>query len=164
MAKRDRLLTCHGLVCIAHAERLIILSCAWIAPSEGFMFTPVILAGGSGSRLWPLSRQRLPKQFLELDGQGAGTMFQRTLARLDGLQHDQPLVVSNVDHRFVVAEQLRAAKRIGRRIILEPLARNTAPAIALAALEACRDGDDPVLLVLAADHYVADERAFRAAR
>jgi len=127
------------------------------------MFTPVILAGGSGSRLWPLSRQRLPKQFLELDGQGAGTMFQRTLARLDGLQHDQPLVVSNVDHRFVVAEQLRAAKRIGRRIILEPLARNTAPAIALAALEACRDGDDPVLLVLAADHYVADEQAFRSA-
>lgn len=127
------------------------------------MFTPVILAGGSGSRLWPLSRQRMPKQFLELDGQAQGTMFQRTLARLDGLEHTAPLVVSNKDHRFVVAEQLRLAKRIGRRIILEPMARNTAPAIALAALDAIAEGDDPVLLVLAADHYIQDEAAFREA-
>tara|TARA_Y100001951_G_scaffold93375_1_gene88937 strand:+ start:6820 stop:8238 length:1419 start_codon:yes stop_codon:yes gene_type:complete len=127
------------------------------------MFTPVILAGGSGSRLWPLSRQRMPKQFLELDGQAQGTMFQRTLARLDGLEHTAPLVVSNKDHRFVVAEQLRLAKRTSRRIILEPMARNTAPAIALAALDASREGDDPVLLVLAADHYIRDEDAFREA-
>ena len=127
------------------------------------MFTPVILAGGSGSRLWPLSRQHFPKQFLELDGQAQGSMFQRTLARLDGLEHASPLVVSNEEHRFVVAEQLRVAKRASRRIILEPIARNTAPAIALAALDACREGDDPVLLVLAADHYIHDESAFRKA-
>ncbi|WOF77585.1 mannose-1-phosphate guanylyltransferase/mannose-6-phosphate isomerase [Pseudomonas sp. FeN3W] len=127
------------------------------------MFTPVILAGGSGTRLWPLSRQRMPKQFLELDGQAQGTMFQRTLARLDGLEHTAPLVVSNKDHRFVVAEQLRLAKRTSRRIILEPMARNTAPAIALAALDAIAEGDDPVLLVLAADHYIQDVTAFREA-
>ncbi len=127
------------------------------------MFTPVILAGGSGSRLWPLSRQRFPKQFLELDGQARGTMFQRTLARLEGLEHTSPLVVSNEEHRFVVAEQLRLAKRASRRIILEPMGRNTAPAIALAALNACQEGDDPLLLVLAADHYIRDEAAFRVA-
>ncbi|WP_417447320.1 sugar phosphate nucleotidyltransferase, partial [Kangiella sp.] len=127
------------------------------------MFTPVILAGGSGSRLWPLSRQAFPKQFLELDGQAQGTMFQRTIARLDGLEHGDPLVVSNERHRFVVAEQLRLAKRQSSRIILEPLARNTAPAIALAALEATRDGGDPVLLILAADHHIPDEQAFQAA-
>ncbi len=127
------------------------------------MFTPVILAGGNGSRLWPLSRQQLPKQFLALDGQGRGTMFQRTLARLDGLEHSSPLVVSNEQHRFVVAEQLRIAGRASGKIILEPLGRNTAPAIAMAALQACREGDDPVLLILAADHHIPDECAFQAA-
>ncbi len=127
------------------------------------MFTPVILAGGSGSRLWPLSRQRFPKQFLALEGEGRGSMFQQTLARLEGLEHGEPLVVTNEEHRFVVAEQLRQAGRTSRKIILEPLARNTAPAIALAALEATRTGEDPLLLVLAADHAVRDEAAFRAA-
>ncbi|MBD8496613.1 mannose-1-phosphate guanylyltransferase/mannose-6-phosphate isomerase [Pseudomonas syringae] len=127
------------------------------------MFTPVILAGGSGSRLWPLSRQSFPKQFLALDGQDQGTMFQRTLARLQGLEHSPAVVVSNENHRFIVAEQLRVAKIGSRRIILEPLARNTAPAIALAALEATTDGTDPVLLVLAADHHIHDEEAFRQA-
>lgn len=127
------------------------------------MFTPVILAGGSGSRLWPLSRQAFPKQFLELDGQAQGTMFQRTLARLDGLKQGEPLVVTNEQHRFVVAEQMRLARRQSRRIILEPLSRNTAPAIALAALEATREGCDPILLILAADHHIPDEEAFREA-
>lgn len=127
------------------------------------MFIPVILAGGSGSRLWPLSRQQFPKQFLSLDGQDRGTMLQRTLSRLEGLEHAEPLVVSNEQHRFIVAEQLQLKRRGGRRVILEPLARNTAPAIALAALEASRSGDDPILLVLAADHYIRDESAFRAA-
>ena len=127
------------------------------------MFIPVILAGGSGSRLWPLSRQLFPKQFLSLDGQGRGTMLQRTLSRLEGLAHAEPLVVSNEQHRFVVAEQLQLKRRTGRRVILEPHARNTAPAIALAALEARRSGDDPILLVLAADHFIQDEPAFRAA-
>lgn len=121
------------------------------------MFTPVILAGGNGSRLWPLSRQSMPKQFLELDGQGKGTMFQRTLARLNGLDHSTPIIVSNENHRFVVAEQLRAMGSSSSRIILEPLARNTAPAIALAALEAIAGGGDPVLLVLPADHHIPDE-------
>lgn len=127
------------------------------------MFTPVILAGGSGSRLWPLSRQAFPKQFLALDGQGEGSMFHCTLARLDGLEHALPLVVSNEQHRFVVAEQLRLAKRAAAKIILEPLARNTAPAIALAALAATQNGADPVLLVLAADHFIPDRNAFQAA-
>ncbi|EPN68299.1 mannose-1-phosphate guanylyltransferase/mannose-6-phosphate isomerase, partial [Pseudomonas syringae pv. actinidiae ICMP 19096] len=88
------------------------------------MFTPVILAGGNGSRLWPLSRQSFPKQFLALDGQDQGTMFQRTLARLKGLEHSPAVVVSNENHRFIVAEQLRVAKMGSRRVILEPLARN----------------------------------------
>ncbi|MDR3564377.1 MAG: mannose-1-phosphate guanylyltransferase/mannose-6-phosphate isomerase [Negativicutes bacterium] len=127
------------------------------------MFTPVILAGGTGSRLWPLSRQSFPKQFIALDGQGQGTMFQRTLARLEGLQHAPAVVVSNEQHRFIVAEQLRLAQMSSQRIILEPLARNTAPAIALAALKARADGSDPILLVLAADHHIQDEEAFRAA-
>ena len=125
------------------------------------MFTPVILAGGNGSRLWPLSRQSFPKQFLALDGQDQGTMLQRTLARLQGLEHSSAVIVSNENHRFIVAEQLRVAKMGSRRIILEPLARNTAPAIALAALEATADGSDPILLVLAADHHIHDESAFR---
>lgn len=125
------------------------------------MFTPVILAGGNGSRLWPLSRQSFPKQFLALDGQDQGTMFQRTLARLQGLEHSAAIVVSNENHRFIVAEQLRVAKMSSRRIILEPLSRNTAPAIALAALEATADGSDPILLLLAADHHINDENAFR---
>lgn len=127
------------------------------------MFTPVILAGGNGSRLWPLSRQSFPKQFLALDGQDQGTMFQRTLARLQGLEHSPAVIVSNEQHRFIVAEQLRVAKMSSQRIILEPLARNTAPAIALAALEATRDGSDPILLILAADHHIDNEEAFRLA-
>ena len=90
-------------------------------------------------------------------------MFQSTLARLDGLEHALPLVVSNQQHRFVVAEQLRLAKRTSDRIILEPLARNTAPAIALAALAAVKGGADPVLLVLAADHFIPNRDAFQAA-
>lgn len=90
-------------------------------------------------------------------------MFQRTLARLKGLEHSPPIIVSNEQHRFIVAEQLRVAKMTSRRIILEPLARNTAPAIALAALEATADGSDPILLVLAADHHIHNEESFRQA-
>lgn len=127
------------------------------------MFTPVVLAGGSGSRLWPLSRQRFPKQFLALDGQNKGSMLQRTLERLEGLEQAAPLVIGNEDHRFIVAEQLRQAGRKCQRIVLEPIARNTAPAIALAALEARRSGGDPILLVMPADHYIQDAIAFREA-
>lgn len=124
------------------------------------MFTPVILAGGNGSRLWPLSRQSFPKQFLALDGQNLGTMFQRTLSRLEGLEYSNPLIISNEQHRFIVAEQLRTAEINCQKIVLEPFARNTAPAIALAALQATADDSDPILLVLAADHYIDDDQAF----
>jgi mannose-1-phosphate guanylyltransferase/mannose-6-phosphate isomerase len=122
---------------------------------------PVILAGGSGTRLWPLSRDHYPKQFLPLTS--SRTMLQETLARLDGLDAAPPYLMCNEEHRFIVAEQCRAIGAPWSAIILEPASRNTAPAIALAALRALRDGDDPVLLVLAADHHIADPNAFRAA-
>lgn len=115
------------------------------------MFTPVIMAGGSGSRLWPLSRQSSPKQFLDLDGSGS-TLLQRTLTRLQGLEHAAPVVVSNDNYRFMVAEQLRQAEITAMATILEPCSRNTAPAIALAALGLLQQGDDTIMLVLAADH------------
>lgn len=122
---------------------------------------PVILAGGTGSRLWPLSRQLNPKQFLKLCGDT--TLLQQTLARLDGLEITAPAIICNEDHRFLVAEQLRQASVANASIILEPVGRNTAPAIALAALSATAKGHDPVLLVLAADHYIADQVAFQKA-
>lgn len=124
---------------------------------------PVIMAGGSGSRLWPLSRELYPKQFLKLDGEL--TMLQGTVQRLTGLACGQPLVICNEDHRFLVAEQLRYLGKLAHNIILEPAGRNTAPAIALAALTALQtsaEGEDPLLLVLAADHVIRDEAAFTA--
>ncbi|MFL9595285.1 mannose-1-phosphate guanylyltransferase/mannose-6-phosphate isomerase [Aeromonas veronii] len=125
---------------------------------------PVIMAGGNGSRLWPLSRELFPKQFLTLDGEL--TMLQRTIRRLRGLAAENPVVICNDEHRFLVAEQLRAINKLANNIILEPAGRNTAPAIALAALTALQtapEGSDPLLLVLAADHVIRDEAAFTAA-
>lgn len=122
---------------------------------------PVILAGGSGTRLWPLSREHYPKQFLNLAGER--TMLQQTLLRLEALAPAPPLLVCNHAHRFLVAEQCR---RIGVKpaaILLEPAPRNTAPAVALAAFHACRDGADPLLLVLPADHLIGSAEAFAAA-
>mgnify|MGYP003624676569 CR=1 FL=1 len=124
------------------------------------MFIPVIMAGGSGSRLWPLSRSKFPKQFLALDNQNDLTMLQATLDRISGLNASDPIIISNEEHRFIVAEQIRKYGEKSR-IILEPAGRNTAPAIALAAFEATREGDDPILLVLAADHVVANKVAFQ---
>lgn len=126
------------------------------------MFIPVIMAGGSGSRLWPLSRSAFPKQFLALDSQNSSTMLQATLERLNGLPTAESIIISNEDHRFIVAEQLR---RLGKksRIILEPSGRNTAPAIALAAFLAIEQGEDPILLVLAADHFIKNTDAFQKA-
>ena len=121
------------------------------------MITPVIMAGGSGTRLWPLSRAGHPKQFLRLHGED--TMLQATVKRLSGLDIQGSITICNEDHRFFVAEQLRELDKLGS-IILEPVGRNTAPAIALAALTA---KDDPLLLVLAADHVIQDEAAFREA-
>ena len=121
---------------------------------------PVILSGGSGTRLWPLSRHTYPKQFLPLIDDLS--LFQATLKRLDGLAADTPIVVSNEEQRFMAAEQMRELG-VGGRILLEPEGRNTAPAIAAAALDiATRDPDSP-MLVLPADHLIADIDAFQAA-
>ncbi|MDN3616545.1 mannose-1-phosphate guanylyltransferase/mannose-6-phosphate isomerase [Vibrio gallaecicus] len=157
------------------------------------MILPVILAGGSGSRLWPLSRELYPKQFLSIAGEQS--MLQQTLARLDGLDDHfldlkchAPLIICNEEHRFIAAEQIRSTGSIHSHIVLEPLGRNTAPAIALAALYAIQDSQleieagtsseqvksaghgqnslddrDPILLVLAADHHISDVAAFQQA-
>jgi mannose-1-phosphate guanylyltransferase len=117
------------------------------------MLVPVILSGGSGTRLWPLSRELYPKQFLPLVGEE--TMLQDTVRRLAGLDAAGPIVVCNEHHRFMVAEQLRQIGVAPAAIALEPSARNTAPAVAIAALAALKHagtGEDPVLLVLPADH------------
>tara|TARA_R110000787_G_scaffold33482_9_gene87709 strand:- start:3214 stop:4632 length:1419 start_codon:yes stop_codon:yes gene_type:complete len=120
---------------------------------------PVILSGGSGTRLWPLSRAAYPKQFLALTGDR--TLLQDTVLRLDGVADMQaPLLICNEEHRFLVAEQMRGIGCHPRSILLEPVARNTAPAVALAALLA--DPDD-VLLVLPADHVIAETKVFQAA-
>src|SRR5690606_2567957 len=122
---------------------------------------PVILSGGSGTRLWPLSREAYPKQFLALAG--ADSMLQATWKRVAPLASAAPLVVTNEDHRFIVAEQLREIGCTTAAILLEPVGRNTAPAIAVAALKAMEQGEDPLLLVLPSDHIIADVDAFRAA-
>ncbi len=118
---------------------------------------PVIMAGGSGTRLWPLSRATHPKQFLRLHGES--TMLQATIKRISELNIQSSITICNEEHRFFVAEQLREIDQLGT-IILEPAGRNTAPAIALAALIA---EDDPLLLVLPADHVIQNEAAFREA-
>ena len=122
---------------------------------------PVLLSGGSGTRLWPLSREAYPKQFLPLTGED--TMLQATWRRVAGLADVAPIVVANEEHRFLAAEQLRLVGVPAPAILLEPVGRNTAPAIAAAALQAIADGDDPLLLVLPSDHVVANPEAFRAA-
>lgn len=118
------------------------------------MIKAVIMAGGSGTRLWPLSRAGYPKQFLTFDGKE--TMLQSTICRLDGLNVASSVTICNEEHRFFVAEQLREIDKLGS-ILLEPVGKNTAPAIALAALTS---DDDPLLLVLSADHFIQDEVAF----
>lgn len=120
------------------------------------MLVPIIMAGGSGTRLWPLSRSLYPKQFLPLTSDSS--MLQETVRRLLGLKTSLPVVICNEEHRFIVAEQLRNDSTLGK-IILEPEGRNTAPAIAIAAHLASQ-GEDPTLLVLAADHVIADSESF----
>lgn len=122
------------------------------------MILPVVMAGGSGSRLWPLSRSQYPKQFISLASDKS--MLQETIARLSGIEHQAPLFICNQEHRFVIAEQLRQQGVQHNGIVLEPVGRNTAPAIALAALHALDKGDDPVLLVLAADHVIQSPGVF----
>lgn len=123
---------------------------------------PVILSGGSGTRLWPLSRSSYPKQFLPVTAEK--TLFQLTLERISNLNQSlinfqNPIIVTNDNHRFIVAEQLRQ-ENVNAKILLEPVARNTAPAIAAAAQLALSYGEDPVLLILAADHVIQQQDAF----
>jgi mannose-1-phosphate guanylyltransferase/mannose-6-phosphate isomerase len=123
---------------------------------------PVILCGGTGTRLWPLSRASYPKQYWALAGSGDETLLQQTQQRLEGLPGlAPPLLICNEDHRFIVAEQMRQIGVEPAAILLEPIGRNTAPAVAVAALQATAHGDDPLLLVLAADHVIRDAAAFR---
>ncbi|NNH76577.1 mannose-1-phosphate guanylyltransferase/mannose-6-phosphate isomerase [Acinetobacter sp. ANC 5380] len=126
---------------------------------------PVILSGGSGTRLWPLSRSSYPKQFLSITEEK--TLFQLTLERISNLNQSlinfqNPIIVTNENHRFIVAEQLRQQK-VTAKILLEPVAKNTAPAIAAAAELALSYGEDPVLLILAADHVIQQQDAFNKA-
>ena len=125
------------------------------------MLFPIIMAGGSGSRLWPLSRQLNPKQFLPL-AEADFSMLQATIKRLEGLGAALPRLICNEQHRFLAAEQMRLLGMEQANILLEPVGRNTAPAIALAALQACSEAEDPILLVLAADHLIKDVQAFQA--
>ena len=119
---------------------------------------PVLLAGGNGSRLWPLSRTLMPKQFIRLTG--IQTMLQQTLARITGLNARAPAVVCNEEHRFIVAEQARQMGMVLDKIMLEPFGRNTAPAIALVAMQQQASKEDPLLLVLPSDHLIDDNERF----
>jgi len=123
---------------------------------------PVILSGGSGTRLWPLSRKQYPKQYLPLASDN--TMLQETILRLKGLDNlADPIIVCNVDHRFLVAEQCHQIDIQNPTILLEPVGRNTAPAIAAAALQSLKDSENSTLLVLSADHVIQDVNAFHKA-
>ena len=127
------------------------------------MINPVVMAGGVGSRLWPLSRSALPKQYQVLvENQNSLTLLQQTFARLQGLELGASQLICNQDHRFLAAEQIKdLASNID--IVLEPMGRNTAPAVIIAALRLQQQGNDAPMLVLSADHAIEDEDRFRAA-
>ncbi len=125
------------------------------------LIVPVILSGGTGTRLWPVSRSTFPKQFWPLIS--ARTMLQETAQRACGSDFSAPIVVSNQEHRFIIAEQLRAAKISNARILLEPVGRNSAPAVAAAAVMAAQADPDAVLWVMAADAAITDQQALRTA-
>ena len=132
--------------------------------SDSPALLPVILCGGTGTRLWPLSRASYPKQYWALADNTDETLLQLTHRRLEGLPGlGSPLLICNEDHRFVVAEQMRQIGVEPESILLEPMGRNTAPAVCVAALRATARGDDPLLLVLAADHVIRQPEAFRQA-
>lgn len=128
---------------------------------------PTVLCGGAGTRLWPLSRDEYPKQLLPLAG--VETMLQATIRRMGGFVHEKaelamaPMVICNEDHRFLVAQQIKGIGPEPVSIILEPVGRNTAPALTLATLEAMKDGNDPLLLIMPADHVIEDVAAFHEA-
>jgi mannose-1-phosphate guanylyltransferase len=121
------------------------------------MIVPVILSGGSGTRLWPLSRRQYPKQFFSLVNET--TLFQDTILRLPD-EVSKPLIICNEEHRFIIAEQIRQIKSDTKGIILEPVGKNTAPAIAIAAMKLLNEDEDPILLILSADHVINDNKKF----
>ena len=123
---------------------------------------PVILSGGRGTRLWPLSRSSYPKQYLSMDKTNKYSFIQETVLRLDGIKNIQsPLIVCNEEQRFVVAEQMRSINIVPESILLEPFGKNTAPAIALSALMAIKKKYDPILLILPSDHKIEDINIFQ---
>ncbi|MAF15511.1 MAG: mannose-1-phosphate guanylyltransferase/mannose-6-phosphate isomerase [Marinomonas sp.] len=123
---------------------------------------PIVLSGGVGSRLWPLSREHYPKQCLNLTD-SLSSLLQKTLLRTNRLDVQSPLVVCNDDHRFLIAQQLQDIGVSDSKVILEPVGKNTAPAVALAAFEMLQDDEDALMLVLPADHVIRDVKAFEAA-
>ena len=130
-------------------------------PSSEEELIPVILSGGSGSRLWPLSRQNYPKQYLNLLEKSNLSLIQNTYLRLRGLKNlGNPIIISSSEQRFILAEQLREINVNPNSIILEPFGRNTAPAIALASLKATENNLDPMLIILSSDHKIEDEKRF----
>jgi len=123
---------------------------------------PVILCGGQGSRLWPLSRRSFPKQFLSINSPNKQSLMQNTQKRLKGIKDlIEPILICNSEHRFIAAEQMREINVIPKSIILEPFGRNTAPAILVAALKSLEIEDNPHLLILSADHQINNDRTFR---
>ena len=123
---------------------------------------PVILSGGSGTRLWPLSRASYPKQYLNLEEKNNSSLLQNTYLRLKGLDNlRSPIIISNEEQRFIVAEQMREINVKPTSIILEPISKNTAPAIALAALKSLETNEDPTLLILSSDHKIDEPEKFR---
>ena len=122
---------------------------------------PVILSGGIGSRLWPLSRTSFPKQYTNISKKNSYSLLQNTYLRLKNLEKLLlPFIICNEDHRFIVAEQIKELKINPESIILEPFGRDTAPAITLAALNALKNNNDPILLILSADHEILDQEEF----
>ena len=123
---------------------------------------PVILCGGQGTRLWPLSRKSFPKQFLSINSSNKKSLLQNTQKRLKGIKDlIEPILICNSEHRFIVAEQMREINVVPKSIILEPFGRNTAPAILMAAFKSLEIEDNPNLLILSADHQITTDRAFR---
>ena len=128
---------------------------------ESYPVIPIILCGGSGTRLWPLSRESYPKQFLSLISKKGKSLLQETQERILDLKDIlDPILICNEEHRFIVAEQMRSININPYAILLEPFGKNTAPAIALAAIKALEKENDPILLVLASDHDIKNKPEF----